>query len=143
MTWWKTYMPSIFAGLALLLAIVALALVLLGRDALIGRGFPKEETTETASGTPVNPAVPPAVQPATASPGATGAKDGPLQHMELEGQYAGPLKDTLIQRWRDPAAGMICYVYLPIVVEHSKPTPMGLVQYGANGIGSISCVRAQ
>lgn len=142
MTRWKTHMPSIFAGLALLLAAAALALVLLGRDALIGHGSPKDDTAVAASGTPANLPVPPAGQPAAASSGAIGAKDGPLQHMELEGQYAGPLKDTIIQRWRDPAAGMVCYVYLPIVVEHSKPTPMGLVQYGANGIGSISCVRA-
>jgi hypothetical protein len=62
-----------------------------------------------------------------------------LPHMKLERQFAGPLKDTVIQRWRDPADGTICYLYLPVVVEHSTPTPSGFVQYGSNTIGSISC----
>lgn len=60
--------------------------------------------------------------------------------MQLQAQYAGPLKDTVIQRWRDPVDGTICYVYLPILVQHSPSTATGLVQYGANGIGSISCL---
>ncbi len=78
----------------------------------------------------------------TATKGQSTAKAGehaPLQHMQLEAQYAGPLKDTLIQRWRDPVDGRICYIYLPVVVQHSQPTPVGAVQYGANTIGSISC----
>ena len=58
---------------------------------------------------------------------------------ELEAQFRGPLKDTVIQRWKDPQTGATCYVYLPIVVEHSPQTPTGYVQYGANGVGSISC----
>ena len=62
-----------------------------------------------------------------------------LPHMKLERQFAGPLQDTVIQRWRDPADGTVCYVYLPIAVEHSPPTATGFVQYGANSIGSISC----
>ena len=67
-------------------------------------------------------------------------KPGEIEHMELQKQYYGPLKDTLIQRWRDPDNGAICYVYLPVIVQHSPPTQSGLVQYGANGIGSISCL---
>lgn len=66
----------------------------------------------------------------------------PISRMKLEAQYAGPLRDTLIQRWRDPTDGTICYVYLPILVPHG-PGPNGLVQYGPNGIGSISCLRSQ
>jgi hypothetical protein len=58
--------------------------------------------------------------------------------MHLEGQYPGPLQDTTIERWRDPVDGTVCYVYLPIAVEHSAG-PSGLVQYGAANIGSISC----
>jgi len=30
-------------------------------------------------------------------------------------------------------------IYLPITAPHSPPTAAGYVQYGANGIGSISC----
>lgn len=65
---------------------------------------------------------------------------GPLKHMDLKAQFAGPLKDTVIQRWQDPDTGTVCYVYLPILVQHSPRLPNGLVQYGANGIGSISCL---
>src|SRR5262245_36805829 len=63
-----------------------------------------------------------------------------LPRMQLERQYAGPLRDTVIQRWRDPTDGTLCYVYLPITAQHSPPTPSGFVQYGANTIGSISCI---
>jgi hypothetical protein len=63
-----------------------------------------------------------------------------LPRMQLERQFAGPLQDTIIQRWRDPADGTICYIYLPITAQHSPPTGSGYVQYGANTIGSISCV---
>lgn len=62
--------------------------------------------------------------------------------MVLERQFHGPLKDTVIQLWRDPADGTVCYLYLPILVQHSPPAANGMVQYGANGIGSISCIRA-
>ncbi len=64
----------------------------------------------------------------------------PLSRMQLQAQFAGPLQDTVIQRWRDPQTGIVCYIYLPILVAH-VPSPMGFVQYGANSIGSISCVR--
>lgn len=64
-----------------------------------------------------------------------------IQNMALEAQFKGPLKDTVIQRWKDPQTGTTCYIYLPVVVQHSQPTPTGFVQYGANGIGSISCLR--
>jgi hypothetical protein len=62
-----------------------------------------------------------------------------LPRMQLERQFAGPLQDTIVQRWRDPVDGMICYIYLPITAAHTPPTPSGYVQYGANSIGSISC----
>lgn len=63
----------------------------------------------------------------------------PIGHMKLEAQFAGPLKSTVIQRWRDDEAGLTCYIYLPILVPHSKPLANGLVFYGPNTIGSISC----
>jgi hypothetical protein len=65
-----------------------------------------------------------------------------LPRMQLERQFGGPLRDTLIQRWRDPVDGTICYLYLPIVGTHSAPTASGYVEYGANTIGSISCSLA-
>jgi hypothetical protein len=64
-----------------------------------------------------------------------------LPRMQLERQFAGPLQDTLIQRWRDPADGTACYIYLPITAAHSPPVQGGFVQYGSNVIGSISCFR--
>jgi hypothetical protein len=63
-----------------------------------------------------------------------------MPHMQLERQFAGPLQDTIVQRWRDPVDGTVCYIYLPISAAHSPPTASGFVQYGANTIGSISCV---
>lgn len=62
-----------------------------------------------------------------------------LPRMQLERQFAGPLRDTVVQRWRDPADGTVCYIYLPISAQHSPPTPAGFVNYGSNSIGSISC----
>jgi hypothetical protein len=59
--------------------------------------------------------------------------------MTLQGQFAGPLEGTVIQRWRDPVDGTICYIYMPMVVQHT-PAPSGYVQYGSNAIGSISCM---
>jgi hypothetical protein len=60
-------------------------------------------------------------------------------HMQLQAQFAGPMQDTIIQRLRDPSNGTICYLYVPIIVQHAA-TPTGFVQYGANAIGTISCV---
>lgn len=65
-----------------------------------------------------------------------------LPRMQLERQFAGPLQDTIIQVWRDPAEGVLCYIYLPITVQHSAPVQSGYVQYGANTLGSISCFTA-
>jgi hypothetical protein len=62
-----------------------------------------------------------------------------LPKMQLERQFAGPLQDTIIQRWRDPVDGTVCYIYLPITAAHSPPTQSGYVQYGANAIGTVSC----
>jgi hypothetical protein len=72
----------------------------------------------------------------------SGVSPATLQNMTLEAQFKGPLKDTVIQRWTDSDTGVTCYIYLPVVVQHSAPTPTGYVQYGANGIGSISCAGA-
>lgn len=66
-----------------------------------------------------------------------------LPRMQLERQFAGPLQDTIIQRWRDPADGTVCYIYLPITAQHSSPTGSGYVQYGPNIIGTISCFEGK
>ncbi|MGO9360612.1 MAG: hypothetical protein ACLP1D_23575 [Xanthobacteraceae bacterium] len=65
-----------------------------------------------------------------------------MPHMQLDRQFAGPLQDTIVQRWRDPVDGAICYIYLPITAAHTAPMQSGYVQYGANTIGSISCLPA-
>jgi hypothetical protein len=62
-----------------------------------------------------------------------------LPLMKLEAFYRGPLMDTVIQRWRDPVDGTVCYIYLPISSEHAQTSSSPYVQYGANQIGSISC----
>jgi hypothetical protein len=59
----------------------------------------------------------------------------------LEKMYRGPLRDTVIQRWRDPIDGSVCYLYIPISAALLPPTSEGYVQYGANQIGSISCIH--
>jgi hypothetical protein len=66
-----------------------------------------------------------------------------MPRMQLEQQYAGPLKDTVLQRWRDPQSGFTCYVYLPFTVAHTPQSGGGYVQYGPNMIGSISCVQPE
>ncbi len=63
---------------------------------------------------------------------------GGLMRMVLEGQFTGPLQDTIIQRWHDPVDGTVCYIYLPVAVARSAG-PAGLVQYGSANIGSLSC----
>ncbi len=66
-----------------------------------------------------------------------------LPRMELQRQFAGPLQDTIVQRWRDPADGTVCYIYLPISAEHSPPAQSGFVNYGPNTIGSLSCFQPE
>jgi hypothetical protein len=65
-----------------------------------------------------------------------------MPRMQLERVWAGPLKDTLVQRWRDPNENVVCYLYMPVTAIHSQPTDSGYVHYGSNIIGSISCVPA-
>ena len=61
-----------------------------------------------------------------------------MPRMQLEANYAGPMKDTTILRWRDPGLNVVCYLYLPFTAQHSPPTATGYVQYGSNIIGTIS-----
>src|SRR3954449_9529932 len=71
---------------------------------------------------------------------AQNAKWDSIPTMQLEGLYRGPLRDTVVQRWRDPIDGTICYLFIPINAPHSPPNETGYVQYGPNTIGSVSCV---
>ena len=87
------------------------------------------------------PAIAQQAQQAPAQPPQPSGEWAKLPRMQLERQFAGPLQDTLIQRWRDPGDGTVCYIYLPITAAHSSPTQDGFVQYGANVIGTISCFR--
>ena len=63
-----------------------------------------------------------------------------MQRMTLEAEFAGPLKDTTIQRWHDPATDMFCYLYVPFTAQHSPPAQNGYDVNGPNTIGSIRCV---
>jgi hypothetical protein len=93
--------------------------------------------TAAAAGAALVPLAAAAQQPAQESP-----QWAKLPRMQLERQFAGPLQDTIVQRWRDPVDGTVCYIYLPITAAHSAPTASGFVQYGANTIGSLSCTIA-
>ena len=64
-----------------------------------------------------------------------------IRHWEMQAQFEGPLKDTVVQRWRDPATGVLCYIYLPVIVQHSAPLQNGMVHYGSSDTGTISCVK--
>jgi hypothetical protein len=109
--------------------IAGAALTLLSGAALAQGPQPKQPAPQQAA---------PQAQPQQAAPQVVWER---MPHMQLEAEYAGPMKDTAIQRWRDPAGDTVCYLYIPFTAQHSPPTPSGYVQYGANTIGSISCVE--
>jgi len=105
-------------------------------------GFAGPGRAQQAARPPAAPAqaAPAQAAPAQAAPAPVPPSNwGRLPRMQLERQFAGPLQDTVIQRWRDPVDGTVCYIYLPITVQHSAPTPTGYVEYGSNATGSISC----
>ena len=62
-----------------------------------------------------------------------------LPPLSLTKQFSGPLQDTTIQRFADPDTGVLCYLYTPYVVSNARDES-GNIVYGANNIGSISCV---
>lgn len=80
------------------------------------------------------------------------------ESFSLEAQFNGPFKDTLIQRWVDDVKGNVCYLYIPVILPERIPfinpnnpnnqqnqaqnlNPNKIKIYGANNIGSISCVK--
>lgn len=76
-------------------------------------------------------------QPASAAPQSASAPK--LPQLTLTKQFAGPLEDTAIQRFVDQDTGVVCYLYTPYVVNRDRDSA-GRIVYGANNIGSISCV---
>ena len=60
--------------------------------------------------------------------------------MEAEQQFAGPVSNTVIYRWRDPTNGSLCYVYVPTEAQYASSRASGFVKRAANTIGSISCI---
>lgn len=60
--------------------------------------------------------------------------------LQLVQQYTGPFPDTLIQKLYDPQSGVLCYLYIPAKVPNA--VEQGVAVYGANGIGSISCLQS-
>ncbi|NHK28894.1 hypothetical protein FF098_013310 [Parvularcula flava] len=66
-----------------------------------------------------------------------------FQPMELQAQYQGPFEDTVIQRWRDPVDGSVCYLYIPAQVSREQRDDSPFLDYGSNNIGSISCITQQ
>jgi hypothetical protein len=109
--------------------IAGVALTLLSGAALAQGPQPKQPAPQQAA---------PQAQPQQAAPPVIWER---MPHMQLEAEYAGPMKDTAIQRWRDPTGDIVCYLYIPFTAQHSPPTASGYVQYGANTIGSISCLQ--
>ena len=99
---------------------------------------PPQQHAQQQAPAPAPQAQPP--QPPTAPQPVTWER---MPRMQLEAEYAGPMKDTTIQRWRDPGGEAVCYLYVPFTAQHSPPTASGYVQYGPNTIGSISCVYAR
>ncbi|HEV7455729.1 MAG TPA: hypothetical protein VGN96_03055 [Roseococcus sp.] len=60
-----------------------------------------------------------------------------LTPMVVERVFRGPLRDTLVQRLRDPVDGATCFIFLPM---SAGVTGQGqFLVYGPNTIGSISC----
>lgn len=89
----------------------------------------------------------PAAAPAAGAPPAGGQAAQPaqapsngwqeLQPMLVERVFRGPLRDTVIQRLRDPVDGTTCFLYLPMSAAVAAQGQF--LVYGPNTIGSVSC----
>ena len=61
--------------------------------------------------------------------------------MNVEQEFAGPIANTMIHRWRDPTDGTVCYVYVPVPPrQYAISRASGFVRQVPDTIGSISCV---
>lgn len=121
----QTFLAHVFSAGRLAWAIVAILAVVL---ILVATGTVRLDSLQLSSSY------------AARSTELTNADRSQPLRMTLEAQYPGPLQDTIVQRWRDPVDGTVCYIYLPVAVAHAAG-PGGLVQYGAAHIGTISCLR--
>ena len=116
---------------------MSLVMSLLVAAAAQGQAQPKSPPVAAPTAAPQIAAAP----TATPGPSASGAEWGSFPTMLLEKVYRGPLRDTIIQRWRDPIDGSVCFVYLPISAPLLPQPADGYVQYGPSQIGSISCIH--
>ena len=60
-----------------------------------------------------------------------------LPPLVVERVYRGPLRDTVVQRLRDPVDGATCFIYVPMSAGVAAQGQF--LVYGGNTIGSISC----
>lgn len=60
-----------------------------------------------------------------------------LRPLVVERVFRGPLRDTVVQRLRDPVDGSTCFIYLPMSAAVAAQGQF--LVYGPNAIGSISC----
>lgn len=69
----------------------------------------------------------------------TGTSRESAPTMPLEGASRDPLRDTVVQRWRDPRDGRACFADNPIP---APPLPGGRqVQCGPSTIRSVRCMH--
>ncbi len=99
-------------------------------------GHAQAPATSKPAGAAAAAAVRAASAPAQA---ASGPAPGTLPALTLSKQFAGPLPDTAVQRFIDSETGVVCYLYTPYTVINTRDES-GRIVYGANNIGSISCV---
>jgi hypothetical protein len=95
----------------------------------------------TAHAQPKPQAAVPALPAPTPPAATTGSEWSNFPTMLLEKVYRAPLRDTVVQRWRDPIDGSVCFLYIPISTPMLPQPADGFMQYGPNQIGSISCIH--
>jgi hypothetical protein len=110
---------------------------------LLAGGLAPMAAAQRQSAPPPAPAAAPQPAPPPAAPAPTPAPSWEsFSPMLLERVYRGPLRDTVVQRFRDPVDGTVCFLYIPISAPLLPPQPASpYVQYGPNTIGSISCTH--
>jgi len=108
------------------------SLVVAGTAAAQGQGRP---APAPAPANQAPPAAAPPEAPRPQEPAGPRWEDFPV--MVLERIFRGPLRDTVVQRWRDPVDGATCMIYVPLTAAFSGQGQYLI--YGPNGIGSISC----
>lgn len=117
--------------------LIVLTVLLIGPEvAPVARAQPPPAGSVPAGSVPA-----PGHQSGAVPPPAPAAEWGSFPTMLLEKIYRGPLRDTVVQRWRDPIDGSVCFLYIPISTPLLPQPAEGYMQYGPNQIGSISCIH--